>query len=426
MDFNASKQTGKKAGGHIMRRTMVAVAAVLAVAIMCGSAAGFTYGELGYGNAVRAADARFLALGGAGLASADGARGLGLNPALVAKTEGIELAITGSFLTAEESRSKPVHDSFDGIIVDNVYALNTSLYDNYFGAVAWQPTGDFDWAPAVALGYAPRLDMNYNYHVQYRDPDTQAEPADKILYDYFLESDGAINAFSIGLAQEIAEEIYVGVGVDLLRGEYNVEERWVYPIGSDEEDVDGAAVFDGVSGTQFTFGLLVEKLSRVDVALVYRSSAELSGDYSIRAADADSTTRGTFDYTYPDAVGLGLQYHPRNELLTTVNLDIEYTRWSEFEDSFIDDPELDDTIEYRLGVEHVFYNETSARFGFMYAPSYFDESTTMSAFSAGVGLDIMGMRVDVGGQIGTREYNLDDSRVRETNTTLAATLVHRF
>lgn len=422
----ASKQDRKTAGGHIMRRTMVAATAVLAVLLTCGSAAGFTYAETSYGNLVYSADARFLAMGGAGMASADGARGLGLNPALVAKTEGLEVAFTGSFLTAEESRSAPVHDSFDGIIADNIYALNTSVYDNYFGAVSWKPGSDLPWAPAVAVGYAPRYDLNYNYHVQYRDPDTQAQPADKILYDYYLESDGAINAFTFGLAQEVTNDVYLGIGVDLLRGEYNASERWVYPIDSDEEDVDGAWAFDDVSGTQFTVGLLFEKFHRVDVALVYRSSVELSGDYSTRAAGSDSTHRGTFDYTYPDAVGLGFQYHPRNELLTTVSLDVEYTRWSELENSMVEDPDLDDTIEYRLGVEHVFYNENSARFGFMYRPSYFDDETTMSAFSAGVGIDVLGAILDVGGQIGVREYDVDDGRVRETSTTLAATLVHRF
>ena len=80
-----------------------------------------------------------------------------------------------------------------------------------------------------------------------------------------------------------------------------------------------------------------------------------------------------------------------------MSLDIEYTRWSEFEDRTtwpvasdwgapsnyseeeglevipVGDADLDDTIEYRLGVEHEFFDDTQARFGFLYCPSYIDD-----------------------------------------------------
>ncbi len=408
-----------------MRRGFTVVMALLAVASLCGSAAAFSYAEWHYGELVPAGDARSLALGGAGLASADGARGAGLNPALVAKTVGLELAVSAMLLTAEESREEPLYDSFEGIIGYNTYAFNSTMYDRYVGTISWKPSGDYDWAPAVAVGYHPRLDMCYTYHVQYRDSDTQAEPMDKILYDYWNEGEGGVNAYTVTLAHEVVPEVYLGLGVDFLRGQASAEERWVYPEYSDETDVDSWFTSDGFSGTQFTVGLLVEKLHRVDVAVVYRSSFELAADYSGESTQ-DETVDGNMKYSYPSAIGVGFEYHPRNEIMTTVSLDIEYTEWSKFEDSLIEDLDLSDTVEYRVGVEHQFFNTTQARFGFLYQPSYMDDETTRAAFSIGLGLDLVGVRLDVGGQLGVREYDVEDGRIRETTTTAMVSLTHRF
>jgi long-subunit fatty acid transport protein len=203
-----------------------------------------------------------------------------------------------------------------------------------------------------------------------------------------------------------------------------VSERDVYPYG--DGDTESRESYDDVSGTQFTLGVLVERLHRVDVALVYRSGFDLEGDYSLRPSGSTEATTGNFTHEYPDAIGVGFEYHPRNEIMTTLSLDVEYTRWSDFKDSMVDDVELDDTIEYRLGVEHQFYNKSHARFGFAYQPAYFDERTTRTAFSGGLGVDVLGVRLDVAGQIGVRQYDIDLGRVRETTTIAMATVVRTF
>jgi len=406
----------------------VAIALAGLLLLASGDGLAYSYAEWDYGNPLGAIDARALAMGGTGLASADGARGYAINPALLAKVEGIEVAATGAAIAAEEARDIPLHDSFDGVIAHNTYALNTGVYDHYTASVAWKPSGEYEWAPGVAIGYRPRLDMNYDYHVQYRDPDTQTEPMDRILYDYYATGDGEVSAFTVALGQEVADDIYVGLGVDFLRGESEARQRWVYPAHSDQEDRDSRTQYDDISGTQFTAGALIEIFHRVDIAIVYRSAFDLSiGDYSMRAAGSDSVVTGTFDHRYPDAVAFGFEYHPQNLIMTTVNFDVEYTRWSDFEDGLLeDDPDLDDTIVYRVGVEHGYYDGTQARFGFAYEPSYVDNRVARAAFSAGLGLNILGVRVDVGGEIGLREYDADGGRIRETTTRAAATVTHAF
>lgn len=405
-----------------MRFATAAAAALVAIALSAGGALGYTFAGWQYGDGMPLVDARALAMGGAGLASADGARGAGMNPALVAKTEGVELALSFLGVSTEEAREAPLYDSFDGIIGYNTYAWNSSLYDRYVGAVAVRPGGLCEsvpeWAPTVAFGYRPKLDMSYAYHIQYRDDE------DAIDHDSYSDGDGGINAFTVSLAEEVYPEVYVGLGVDFLRGSYDVSERDVYPYG--EGDTESRKSYDGVGGTQFTLGILVERLHRVDVALVYRSGFDLKGDYSLRPSGGGEPATGSFTHEYPDAIGVGLEYHPRNEIMTTLSLDVEYTRWSDFEDSMVDDVKLDDTMEYRVGVEHQFYNKSHARFGFAYQPAYVDETTTRTAFSGGLGVDVLGVRLDIAGQIGVRQYDIDLGRVRETTTLAMATVVHRF
>ena len=409
-----------------MRRATIALA-LLAFLALAGDASAYTYAEWRYGNPLPMYDGRSLGLGGSGIASADGVRGMSLNPALLGKTEGIELALSALVVGAEEARQVPLHDSFDGVIGYNTFALNTAFYDHYAGGVAFKPEGDFEWAPTVAIGYRPRLDMNYTYHVQYRDPDFQTEPADKILYDYYADGQGGVNAFTVAIGQEVVPDVFVGLGVDILRGDYDTSERWVYPPDSEEQDATARVEFNDITGTQFALGLLVEKLHRLDVGFVYRSGFTLQGQVDTGEAGAEERTNADLTYEYPHSFALGFEYRPRNEFRTSVNFDVEYTLWSDFKDDLLDEgPELDDTMIYRVGVEHSFFDKSLARFGFLYEPSYIDERNTRAAISLGLGLDVLGVRLDIAGQVGVREYDVEDTRIRETTTLAMATVVHTF
>jgi hypothetical protein len=114
-------------------------------------------------------------------------------------------------------------------------------------------------------------------------------------------------------------------------------------------------------------------------------------------------------------------------LRTSVSFDVEYALWSDFKDLLTGEhPQLDDTITYRAGVEHSFFDNSLARFGFVYEPSYIDERNTRAAISAGLGLDVLGVRLDIAGQVGVREYDIEDGRIRETTTLAMATVVHTF
>ncbi len=409
---------------------------LLLVGLLAGSVSGYSYPEWRYGNPLLPVDGRVLAMGEAGMAAADGVSGMSLNPALLGKTEGVEVAATGMLIVSEEARQQPLHDSFDGIIAYNTYAMNSGLYDHYVGGVAWSPGdmyAEFDWVPTVAVGYHPRFDMNYDYHVQFRDNDNQAQPMDRIIADYFADGDGGVNAFTVALGQEVAPEVYVGLGIDFLNGDWDTRTQRVFPADSDSSDVESRQGYGNVTGTQFTLGVLVERLHRLDVAVVYRSPFTLEGEYEVRPENEDgrivwSPEMGEdFAYEYPYSIGLGLEYHPRNQILTTLTLDVEYTAWSEFKDDDVGDLNFDDTVVYRVGVEHGFFDDTFARFGFLYEPSYVDSDNTRAAFSTGLGLDVLGVRVDIGGQVGVREYDLGDGRrVRETTTQAMATVVHTF
>jgi len=419
---------GKRDRRRTMRHGLAAALVFVYLAATAGGAMAYSYMGWKYSDPLPPIDGRSMAMGGAGMASADGVRGINLNPALLGKSEGLEVVGTVFGIAAEESRDVPLHDSFDGVIADNTFALNTGFYDHYTAAVAYKVSGDLAWAPTVAIGYGQRLDMNYKYHVQYRDQDTQVEPMDKVLYDYYADGDGGISAFTVGLGQEVIDDVYVGLGVDFLRGSYDASERIVFPIDSEETDMEAKWEFDDVSGTQFTLGVLVETMHRLDVAFVYRSAFDLKvDDYSMSMSEPDTVITDSFTYEYPDAFALGFEYHPRNLIMTTLSFDVEFTRWSDFDDGRLDtDPDLDDTLVYRVGVEHGFYDDTQARFGFIYEPSYWDNTVARTGFCAGVGMYVWDVRLDVGGRLMMREYDVGDARVQETTTQAMVTLFHSF
>jgi hypothetical protein len=86
-----------------------------------------------------------------------------------------------------------------------------------------------------------------------------------------------------------------------------------------------------------------------------------------------------------------------------------YTQWSEVGDVFTAGINLDDVYEWRIGVEHIFYNERPLRFGFLYRPSPVDEETSESAVTAGTGLRVAGLDVDIAAKVGWREYRASDA-----------------
>lgn len=121
------------------------------------------------------------------------------------------------------------------------------------------------------------------------------------------------------------------------------------------------------------------------------------------------TTR-SYSLTYPWEANLGVEYRPRSELQTRVYLETHFARWSRLRAEPVDTslPKLKDVWEIRGGVEHIFFNQIPVRFGFLYQPSPFGHDMAISSFTFGTGFETKGMRIDLGGEMGNREYRQED------------------
>ncbi|HMB68001.1 MAG TPA: outer membrane protein transport protein, partial [bacterium] len=184
----------------------------------------------------------------------------------------------------------------------------------------------------------------------------------------------------------------------------------------EDSTVSSTASVNELSGTRVVAGLNVRPDHRLDVAVAYRGSVTLDGDFSLSdeagAAffpSADSTSAsGSVEIEYPAEIGFGVAYRPRAKVRTTVRVDAVWTEWSEFRHGLWEGLELDDIWTLRVGLEHIFYNGMPVRFGFHYQPSPQNEQVARTAFTFGGGLDLGPLRADLGFEFSNRDYRFDD------------------
>jgi long-subunit fatty acid transport protein len=140
---------------------------------------------------------------------------------------------------------------------------------------------------------------------------------------------------------------------------------------------------------------------------------------------------GSFKMKYPASYHLGVSFRPRNELLTVIEGNVRYVKWSDAGNQALGGLTFNDIYEWAIGVEHVFYNGRPVRFGFTYKPSPTDDETSEAAITVGSGMTIGEFGVDFAVRMGWREYRefslFDDAtfcaREREFSDRVEDTLV---
>jgi len=297
----------------------------------------------------------------------------------------------------DEDRAFPYHDSFDGFVGYNTYAMNSNVYGSYAlgAAKAFPGSGRF---PNLALAGYPLYDWNYDYLEEVRDE------SDALIGKNIMEHRDGIYAVSLGAAEKVIPWLDAGLSINYLKAGGYFEQR----VFGDTTIVHLRRELDA-DGFNLNLGVVAQILPRLRAGLVYRSQAQLDGtvEFSGKSiANPDSSTK--LELTYPQAVAMGVEFRPRNDLTTRLNFDIEFTQWSKFEDASDETLEFDDVWEFSGGVEHQFFIGVPFRFGFRYQPSYHDEEITTTAVSFGTGFATQGFQIDFGGEIGTRTWRQMD------------------
>jgi hypothetical protein len=394
-----------------------AIGAVLALALV-SSAWGYGYLGLGLGAGVFQGSARGGGMGEVGLASEESPMAVALNPALVASLEARQMALVYRAAALDENWSSPVYDSFDAILGYTTYSANSSLYHDFAGGLASGPVPQaFGTAFAVALGTA--YDFRYDYDEEVRDRASTAQPPDRVIARNSVRGDGQVRALSLGAAKTVYPGLALGLGLDYLFGDHDVEAAIRFldenriPWASGSPDTFDTYTADDLSGTRFTVGASYSLGERLNFAAAYRTETDLDGDVSASggtgfgAAGTSILGASGDKVTCPAAYSLGVSLKPRNVLTTVVEGNLVVTRWSGLEDE-AGGTGLDDTFEWHLGVEHVFYNQRPLRFGFLYRPSPADKETSEAAVTAGTGFNVVGFDIDLAARVGWRDYREGD------------------
>jgi hypothetical protein len=360
-------------------------------------AAAFTYFSYPYGEGAGPYDARSLAMAGTGVAYGPNVFALRTNPANLADVTGFMVNSTAVLTKVDEDRAFPFHDSFDGFVDYNTYAMNSNVYGSYAlgAAKAFPGSGRF---PNLALAGYPLYDWNYDYLEEVRDE------SDALIGKNIMEHRDGVYAVSLGAAEKINSWLDAGVSINYLKAGGHFERR----VFGDTTIVHLRRELDA-DGFSLNLGAVAQISHRLRLGLVYRSQARLDGTAELSGmsiAGPDSSAK--LELTYPQTVVLGAEFRPRNDLTTRLNFDVRFTQWSRFEDAADESLEFDDIWEFAGGVEHQFFIGFPFRFGFRYQPSYHDKEITTTAVSFGTGFSTQGFQIDFGGEIGTRSWRQED------------------
>jgi hypothetical protein len=381
-----------------LRRSWPGIALVLGALLLLSQGAGaVSYFGYPYGERVGPFDARSLAMGGTGAAFGQHAFALHTNPACLAAVTAFGVNSTIQLTKVDEDRAFPFHDSFDGFVDYNTYAMNSHVYSSYaLGAVkAFPGARRF---PNLALAGYPLYDWNYDYIEEVRDE------SDALIGKNVMEHRDGIWALSLGAAQRVTNWLDAGLAINYLKADGEFERRAF----GDTLIVEDRQTLDA-SGFNLNLGAVARVTHRVRLGLTYRSQAQMDGTLKLSGTSiAAPDSSRDLELTYPHSVVLGVEFRPRNDLTTRLNFDVEYTPWSTFEDKADETIEYDDIWQFAGGVEHYFFVGAPFRFGFRYQPSYQDKKITTTAVSFGTGFTYEGFQIDLGGEIGTRSWRQED------------------
>ncbi len=384
---------------------------VFACAVSAQGFSDLTSLQTGFGSPITAHTARSLALGGTGIASLTTPDALAVNPAMLAWGEGsAEALLSGRISRQQESRSYPVYDSFDAVLVYNQYTLNDHLFSEANGAVRFTIPQEMLPSLAVGVGTFSVYSHDYRYKEEVRDRFASGGIQDRVLGWNTMESEGEVRTVLLGVGVEPTPNLALGMNIGMVLD--NLGTTW----SLDFTDPEAGEIFiredqetDGMEW-MVTLGGAYKVSPRVNLG--FRASLPV-GEWNL-TYDWDSAggflvpMDETITYKYPMSLGWGVEYRPMNQHRPALMLDIHWTNWSAAEVNG-EDTGFDDVLEIRAGVEYRVFQTIPVRLGCSYVPSYLDRELTMTMISLGTGFQAGRFNLDLGTDFGRREYRLDDA-----------------
>jgi len=363
-----------------------------------------------YGDIMGWRNADINAMGGTGVALYRGGMSNIYNPAMLATADGGRFDLSFSLEQEHEDRFQPLFDSFDSWVTDAAIASNRDHYWQSGFALAGRPFGE-ETPVRAAISLVDRYAFGYRFEEELRNPSPfppgGGEPArDAIIEERTRKVTGTLRNLSAGVGVDVDPKISVGATLNYAFGKRNEVNSVRDRIEADnsynnEDELD-------INGVNFILGARVVLTERVELGLAWES--ELSADGTLTQAHYNAADGVTTDtsmdayYRYPQIVRAGLTFRPQTDPRTVFTIEGEWTEWSELKDSQTAGDEfatpLENTMDVRIGLEHLFYNGMPLRFGFRHFDTYADRDAGSSVFSAGVGFNAMEGQISVSLELG--------------------------
>lgn len=376
-----------------MTRRMAAI--LISLAVTAGTARGDSFLDRPWGTPAAGLSARARGMGGASVASDNGAYSLADNPAALILGSGSRAQLAGGLVRASENRFVPLFDTFDSFVDEAAIAINDHTYGSASGGVAWDPG---DWRGVrLAAGVFERLDPRYDYYDERRTTAT----TDQIVSERFIRTRGLLRTASLGAAIPVIPQVGLGLAFH----------HWFGTLDDRDALVPRAAGVSGrvtalsrrLSGHSFSLGTAWRASERLDLGFAWETAPRLHDDYTRWEDDSIvSPPQSSVDVRLPSRLLMGVAYRPRNAFRTQFALDAVYTPWTDVRDPLLAGAGYLDTWDVRFGLEHIYYNALPGRIGFRYARSYALREADRATFTFGVGYRTGRVALDVSGELGKR------------------------
>ncbi len=421
-----------------LTNTQHLVPVVFAVTLVfLSAAAGATALDLGYGTSANWISAEINGMGATTVALDRGGFGAAFNPATLAWAGDWRVDAGGSLAEAHEDRFQPLFDTFGSYVIDTAIASNRS---HHFGS-GFAVSRALGSRMGAGLALTTRYGFNYEFHEEVLDPNSFSDPRDQILEERSLVYKGNLRDLSLGAGFEISPQVQLGAALHYVFGEVEAG-------AFDRFFLDEARSFVETTtwdpdGLSVTTGLTFKPNDRLVIGAAWDLPFDMGGDELVVRTDGANDPTGTEIHNtvrYPQRARIGFALHPRTEPLTVFSAEVEWTEWSQLDDGSVEGPNtMENTRDYKVGVEHTFYNGMPVRFGFRHLDHYSDPEAMSSIFSMGLGIPFAEGMINVSTELGkvtsvqTHHFDYPDgyvvyptSRVEETLFRLGATFTYRF
>jgi hypothetical protein len=312
-------------------------------------------------------------------------------------SDGLHIALDMGLVNAGEERSLPLFDSFEDRIGWTPYANTTETYPNFAGFVSYG--FDKQWVPSIAAGYARIYDANYIYREQLRQDEDPG--ADRLIGVWSIDSEGALAGPAFALREDIMGYASVGVSMTMLSGTIEMHRS---PAASDSIVHDAEpweAVFDDdttysaeLSGTMISISAVANPTERWQIGLRYTPSVDLG--------------ESKYPDMLPSRLGIAVGFRPPGYVVSRMVVEFEMVGYSALAEKDSAFAQLDDSWEFRIGLEHMLPRNVPLRIGAYYKKIPLIDPVARTGFTIGSGFSFENVNVDLFGAYQMSTYNHHD------------------